>query len=139
MTEGVRSDHRLITQNIRCEIAGKAYYHVESQLACSPHWLPPLPLGAEVALPFAAYFFLSSMEDSLEPIIEEKPEPLLPLDVTDALDDCTGDLTLFHGVKWFFSTVGENGLAPVLTLSTGECILASLSTRSFSMCFFSSF
>jgi hypothetical protein len=60
---------------------------------------PPRPLGADVLLPFAAYFFLSSIDDNLDPNTDENPEPLLPLDVTDALDDCTGDMVLFHGVK----------------------------------------
>jgi hypothetical protein len=86
----------------------------------------------------AAYFFLSSIEESLEPMIDEKAEPLLPLDVTDAAEDCTDEPVLFHGVKCFFS-VGEKGREPVFTLPIGECSLANLSARSFSTYFFSSF
>jgi hypothetical protein len=60
---------------------------------------PPRPRGCELVLPLAAYFFLSSIEDSLDPTNDEKAEPLLPLDVTDALEDWTGDNPLFQGVK----------------------------------------
>jgi hypothetical protein len=100
---------------------------------------PPLPLGCEVAFPFAAYFFLSSIEESLDPTIDENADPLLPLEVTDALEDCTGGIGLLHGVRWVFS-MGENALVLLLSLVLiGECRRANLSARSFSAYFFSAF
>jgi hypothetical protein len=100
---------------------------------------PPRPLGAAEVFPFAAYFFLSSIDPNLDPSTDENPEPLLPLDVIDALDDCEGDIVLFHGVKWFLSVLGEKVLVPWFTLPMGECSRANLSCLSFSTCFFSSF
>jgi len=101
---------------------------------------PPRPRGAEVTLPFlVAYLLVSSepveeiLEEIFEPKLDEKPEPSLPPDATEAPELST-EVFLDHGTDCV-GDMGEVGRVP----PKGECIRAKRSARPLSTCFFSSF